>query len=264
MFFKEQNLFKKYSRVIYSIRFISIVLSGLLLTIFPFKSGQAETIEMGYFSNIPHISSRDINNDPKGPLFTFLDEVIGPKMGVTFHFVKQPIARILAQLESGEDDGAVSFGYTKERAQRFNYPEHSFFSLKPVLAVSINNPLQRISSPADIRHLNIAYAIGAIQSPFIKNANIQVELTSGENPLERNLKRLYMGRLKAVYWPDEVSVIYCLRQRGWEKQIKILRLPEESIPLIPFFPNIQKSKIYPPDMIVLLSRWAEQNVIIRY
>ncbi len=200
-----------------------------------------ERVRLGYFINEPHISSNEQSGGPQGVLVEFLNKRIAPEMGVKFSFVKQPLVRVLASMENGSIDGAVLFAYTPERAKRFNYPGNSFFNMQSVLTVNQKNPLTRVTSAEDIRHMKIVYAIGAITTPFIQQGDIKMELTGGENPLLRNLMRLNLGRVDAAYWPDEASVIYTLDRQNLNGTLKSLQIPEKTIPLFTIFS--QRSKV---------------------
>ena len=202
----------------------------------------AEDVQLGYFINEPHISIDKQTGQAKGVLVEFLQTHIAPEMGVRFQFIKQPLVRVLASMESGVTDGAVLFGYSPERAKRFSYPTNSFFSIQSVIAIKRTHPLTRISNADDLRSMHIVYAIGGITTSFIKNARIKMELLGGGNPLFRNLMRLKLGRVDAVYWPDESSVMYTLDRQGFNKALKILKIPEKSIPLFTIFSQVSKVK----------------------
>lgn len=201
----------------------------------------AEEVKLGYFINDPHITTNSISGKPEGILVDFLEKIIAPEMGVTFKFIHQPLARTLNSMEFGIIDGAVLFGYTRERAAKFNYPQNSFFKMQSTMVLNIDNPLTRISSIEDIKNLNISYAIDAIVTPFIKNSHIQMYMMSGNDPLARNLKKLQERRTDAVFWPDMSSVIYTLNKLNMDN-LKILTIPEDKIELYTIFSKATKNQ----------------------
>lgn len=190
---------------------------------------------MGYFDNPPHIGRNPLTLEPEGALVEFLTRVIEPEMGVTFRFVRHPLARILYSLEQGEIDAAALFGKTAERASRFDYPEQAFFDMQPVIVVNNRHAMNVISSAEQLRHKKISYTVGAIVSPFMQASDIELNRISGDDTLLRNLNMLALGRIEMAYWPDRDAVLFAQNQAGLTRFLKILTLPEPALPLFTIF-----------------------------
>ncbi len=215
------------------------VLSLVLMTVSHTRAaavtnGEAPVVTLGYFGNAPHIWENPRTKEAQGVLVGFLDNVIGPAMGVRFRFVSQPLARVLRSMDEGRLDGAALVGFTKERALIADYPRNSFVYMQSAITVGADNKLMEIGSPKDLEAMKIVYAVGGMVTPFIREGNIPLDRTSGESPLERNLGLLARKRVDAVYWPDANAVMFALG-RDDRKQMRVLLLPERQMELFTVF-----------------------------
>ncbi len=194
----------------------------------------AETITLGYFDNAPH-AFKDGNGACDGALKEFLQKKIGPEMGVSVNLVSQPIARILQSMSDGTIDGAVLFGFTKERAEKYNFPTNNFFELVPVIIVPIDSKIKNIKTAEDLKDLKIGYALKAIESPFVRGKGLEFDKIGGTDALEVNFRKLTGKRIDAIYWPDKPVVVQLVKKLGLEGKVRIIQLPEKAIPLYTIF-----------------------------
>ena len=208
--------------------------SIIVFFLFQISPLKAESFTLGYFVLGPHIYS---NADGKalGPLPEFLTEHIGPAMGVKFNLVNMPLARILKDMKEGRIAGAALFGFTKARDLVFVYPNNSFISMHPVIAVLNDHPLIKVESIDDIANLSIGYVKDAIVSPFMQSGGIAFTNIYGSNTWERNIKRLLKGHIDAAYSPIEVNMSYVASKLNIQDKIRIIRLPEAPMKLYTLF-----------------------------
>jgi ABC-type amino acid transport substrate-binding protein len=198
----------------------------------------SQQVTLGYFNLRPHVYQDD-NGDARGPLIDFLSQYIAPELGVTFIFSYAPLPRILKNMEDGKLVGAVILGKTKQRRRIYDYPTHNFYTMRSVIAVGKNSPLKEISSPDDLKKLDIGYFRGGIVSPYMQKHNIKFINIYGMTPWIRNLNKMLLNRIDAVYSPLELNMISTAKKYDIYDKIKIIRIPEEPMKLYTAFSKIK-------------------------
>lgn len=128
-------------------------------------SEQPNEVTFGFFVMKPYAYLE--NGSPKGVVVDFLQEVIGPEMGIKVNFVNMPLARILREVETGNLDGIVILGHTKERSKFLVYPQNYTQKAKPVIAVKASHELNSLQDGGDISKLIVGYVKDAILTPFV-------------------------------------------------------------------------------------------------
>ena len=213
----------------------------LLFALFLPLQVYSQQITLGYFNLRPHVY-QDNNGHATGPLIDFLSQYIAPKLGVSFSFFHAPLPRILKNMKEGTLMGAVMLGENQQRKHLYDYPEFNFYTMRSVIVVAKDFPLNTISSPSDLENLNVGYFRGGLVSPYMQKNNIKFTNIYGDMPWLRNLNKMLLNRIDAVYSPLELNMISTTKAHGIYDKIKIIRIPEEPMKLYTVF---SKKKFHP-------------------
>ena len=204
----------------------------------------AKTIRMGYFILPPHQYMENAESTPKGVSITYF-EAVASQMGDDVEWVGPlPLPRLTAYLKNGELDGTVGFPKYQTFETFLYYPDTSVFLGHPILIVQKENPLTQIRSIEDIR----GYRIGLVKSasglytPLIDDHRdvITVEELGGDTWIEQNIKKLFAGRLDALFDRQSYTIPFVVAKLNLGPQIKVLPLPDPPTPLYVVFSKASK------------------------
>jgi ABC-type amino acid transport substrate-binding protein len=212
--------------------FLGLSASGLL----------AEEVKISFFTTMPHVGVDKSKEKNTGAVVEFLDKHIGPKMGVTFLWDKEPttIPRQFKHLEQGERDAVALLVFSPERSKMFSYSRKPFFMSQSALGLMKNSPIVKITTVKDIEPLKIAYCEKFFVSAFMKDPVIKWDLMAHPECPMINMKKLSAGRVDAVYLPDKASLLSNMRLLGFENEMKVVNLPESKVPLHVVFSKQKK------------------------
>ena len=201
-----------------------------ILILFSDTSFGEQEIKIAYFNNSPYIIyDREERGVTGGALFEFLEQHIGPKMGVTFIWEKSPssIPRQLNSIENKSVDAISLLAHTPEREKKCAFTATPFFMSSPAIVVLMSNKLEKVEKVEDILSFKIGYARDSYLSPFMRDERINFDLITSSNPHEQNINKLMLGLVDAVYAPDISSLLGLLRKLKYEDDIKVIKLPEK-------------------------------------
>ena len=199
------------------------------IILFSLSSFAEQEIKIAYFNNPPFIIyDKEEKEVTGGALFEFLEQHIGPEMGVTFKWERSPssIPNELESLENGSVDAISLLAHSPEREKKYAFTATPFFMPSPAIAVLMSNALEKVDKVEDILSFKIGYARDSYLSPFMRDERIDFKLISSSNPHEQNIHKLMLGSVDAVYTPDISSLLGVLRELKYEDDIKIVKLPE--------------------------------------
>lgn len=202
-----------------------------------------DALTLGFFQAEPHILYDRASHKLSGALYTFLEEKVGPEMGVRFAWAASPfnLSRQLKMLETGKIDAVALLVWTKERAQKYLFTKNAFAVAKPAIGVLKTSGLTRVEGVDDLLHLKIGYVGGFYVSPFMRDPRLAFDLVFSGEPNEQNLKKLKSGRIDAVYIPDKAALLFELRQFSMENLVRVVELPEPSVRLHVVFSRANKA-----------------------
>jgi polar amino acid transport system substrate-binding protein len=190
-----------------------------------------QKIRIGYF-NVPPFIIYDIEENvlTGGALYEFLEQHLGPKIGVEFIWDRSPttIPRQLKSISSGSIDAIALLSYTPQRDQKMAFTADPFFISSPAIAVLKINKLDKIEKIEDILSLRIGYAQSAYLTPFMQDKRIHYDFVSTGNYNELNFKKLIANRIDAVYTPDMASLLAVIKKLGIKNQVKVIKLPDKT------------------------------------
>lgn len=205
----------------------------------------AETLRVGYFELIPHAFPGP-QGRARGPMIEFFRE-IAQKMGINeTDFYEAPLSRLVKSLEQGQLDALLYMAKNPEREKLFRYPNVPFVEIRMALAVKMSNPLQAVTSAADLASFTIGTRSGISYLPAIlQDERIRLEPLYGSGDvLKRNLKKLAVGRIDAVFESGLGTLKFWAKQMGMESEIRLIPLPGPTLKLYTIF-----SKNTPQDSV---------------
>ncbi len=192
---------------------------------------QSDTkIKIGFFTVPPHIWM-DETGKMRGALYELIANHIAPEIGMDFEWETEPstIPRQVETLQQKENYIAALLTKSPEREGISIFLETPFFLSQSAIAISMDNPLKKISSLSDVESMTIGYAEKALISPFLNNDSIKFDLVGDPNFLEINFDKLLKNRIDAVYVPDKAGLLATMKKLGLESQVRILDLPESPV-----------------------------------
>ena len=201
-----------------------------ILVLFSDTSFAEQEIKIAYFKTSPFIIyDREEREMTGGALYEFLEQHIGPEMGVKFIWERAPssIPRQMDSLENKSVDAIALLTYTHERAQKYAFTATPFLMSVPALAVLKSNKIERVEKVEDILSLKIGYGRDTHLSPFMRDERINFELISSSNFIEQNFHKLMLSSIDAVYAPDIASHLGAIRRLKYEDDVKVIKLPEK-------------------------------------
>lgn len=212
----------------------SYMLTGFLFFVLSLfvssKSEAQQKIRISYFS-VPPFIIYDVkeNNLAGGALYEFIEQYIGPEMGVEFIWDSSPsaIPRQITSISNGLTDAIALLSYSPQRAEQMSFTAVPFFMSSPGIALLKNNKLNKIEKIEDILHLKIGYGKNIHLTPFMKDERITFELVASGNFNEQNFLKLMKSRIDAVYTPDLASLLSEIKYLELEEEVKVLKIPDK-------------------------------------
>lgn len=141
---------------------------------------------------------------------------IEEKMGVRFTIIRQPWARCLISMETGQGDLISGAAFSEERASYIHYIQPSYFSIGPVFYVR-KGAAKTIQRYEDLKPLLIGYSIKSVYfEPFDSDSTLRKYGVSREGQL---LKMLSAGRLDAIIGTD-INIYFDAKSQGLQNLIE--------------------------------------------
>ena len=201
-----------------------------ILILFSNTSLAEQEIKITYFNVPPFVVyDKEEKEVTGGALYEFLEQHMGPEIGVTFKWERSPssIPRQLDSIENKKADAIALLTHTSERAQKYAYTAIPYMVSLPAIAVLKSNDIEKVEKVEDILPLKIGFARDSYLSEFMRDERINFELISSSNFVEQNMHKLMLSSIDAVYTPDVVSLLGVARKLEYEDKIKVIKLPEK-------------------------------------
>ncbi|RVU35439.1 transporter substrate-binding domain-containing protein [Rheinheimera riviphila] len=213
----------------------------LVLWLLPFACLAQPKLKIGYFDIPPHIFA---SKQTPSPAIVYFDQ-IAKLMQRQPEYLHVPLPRLLQMLEQHQLDAILLLAKNSARQQMFVYPKWPMFTATPVLVVRADNPFSIATLQQDPT-LQLGLWPGGYHSEFVKTIKGQQVPISGDQIGERGLNMLVQGRINAFFSPDQLSVRYLLQKNGWETQLKMLPVPNETIEIYTVFSKKSAVELLPP------------------
>lgn len=195
----------------------------LLLLLFAGGTVQAkESLRIGYWNIPPHVTGI-ANNRPTGAAIDYFDQYIAPHLGVTIAWDADatPPIRLMDQLRNGQKDAMIFLGKTKERTSYLRYPD-PYLDTPQTFAFLEDYPVSRITKLSDLHGLRVGFLVGGRIPDKLRDDKIHYDLIAGERLFHRNIEKLLLGRIDAIYAPLTISLNNIVKEMAVDDKVKLV------------------------------------------
>lgn len=181
-----------------------------------------ETLRIGYWNIPPHVIEV-VGKKPKGAAISYFDEYIAPRLGVTVAWDEDitPPTRLMDQLRNGQKDAMIFLGKTKERTDYLHYPD-PYLDILQTLAFLNSHPISRITRVSELYGLRVGFLVGGRLPDVLRDDRIKFDLIAGERLFQRNVEKLLLGRINAIYAPLTIALTNIIKQMEVSDQVKLV------------------------------------------
>ena len=204
------------------IRRLFSTIAGCALVFAADASQAQDALKIGYFDIPPHVVKAE-DGKPQGAAISYFEEFIAPHFGMPFEWNTEVTAptRLMNQLRSGEIDAMIFLGRTKEREGYFHYPD-PYLVIPEALVFKQDHPISKIADVRDLHGLTLGFLVGGRIPDPLHDARIKFDLIAGKRLMERNLEKLLLGRIDAIYAPLSTALVNIVDDMGLRDQIKLV------------------------------------------
>ena len=181
-----------------------------------------EILSAGYFDIPPHVIGVE-GGVPKGAAISYFEEYIAPHLGITIKWDTEstPPTRLMNQLRNGEKDAMIFLGKTEERTEYLRYP-NPYLIIPETLAFKNEHPINTIREVGDLHGLTVGFLVGGRIPDPLRDNKIRYDLIAGKRLFERNVEKLLLGRIDAIYAPLSTALANIIGEMGVSDQIKLV------------------------------------------
>lgn len=181
-----------------------------------------ETLNMGYWTLPPHMTGV-VDKEPQGAAISYFKERIAPHFDVSVVWDEEviPPTRLMEQLRKGQKDAMIFLGYTKERTDYLRYP-NPYLEITQTFAFVSTHPIETITKVSDLYGLRVGFLAGGRLPEVLQNEMIQYDLIAGDRLFQRNVEKLLLGRIDAIYVPLTIALVNILKQMELIDEVKLI------------------------------------------
>ncbi len=181
-----------------------------------------ETLRIGYWNIPPHVIGV-VDKKPQGAAISYFEKHIAPHFGIPVAWDENvtPPTRLIHQLRKGQKDAMIFLGYTKERTEYLRYP-NPYLDIPQTFAFVSSRPIDRIAKVSDLYGLRVGFLVGGRLPDVLRDDKIQYDLIAGERLFQRNVEKLLLGRIDAIYVPLTIALVNILKQMEIGDQVKLV------------------------------------------
>ena len=197
-----------------------LVLSSGLAVREPVQAQQA--LRIGYWQIPPHVIDVQ-NGKPRGAAISYFREYIEPRLGMAVVWDRDvtPPTRLMEQLREGQKDAMIFLGKTKERTEYLHYPQ-PYLDIPQTLAFSRNHSIERVNDISQLYGLRVGFLVGGRLPDALRDDRIRYDLLAGERLFQRNVEKLLLGRIDAVYAPLTIALTSIIEQMKVGDRVKVV------------------------------------------
>lgn len=181
-----------------------------------------ETLSMGYFDLPPHVINVE-GGTPTGTAISYFEQYIAPHLGIPVDWDSEvtPPTRLMDQLRNGEKDAMIFLGKTEERTGYLHYPD-PYLIIPETLAFKKEHPVDRITKVSNLHGLTVGFLVGGRIPDPLRDDKIKYDLIAGKRLLERNVEKLLLGRIDAIYAPLSTALVSIIDEMEVGDQVKLV------------------------------------------
>jgi len=200
-----------------------------------------ETLRMGYFDLPPHVVKVEAGI-PKGAAISYFAEYIAPHLGISVNWDTEatPPTRLMKQLRKGEKDAMIFLGKTEERTGYLHYPD-PYLIIPETLAFKKGHSIDRITKVSDLHGLTVGFLVGGRIPDPLRDDRIKYDLIAGKRLFERNVEKLLLGRIDAVYAPLSTALVNIIDEMEVGDQVKLV--PIEFLDMVRIYTVFSKKTV---------------------
>ena len=200
-----------------------------------------EVLRIGYFDLPPHVDKVE-DGIPKGAAISYFEEFIAPHLGILVDWdtAATPPTRLMQQLRNGEKDAMIFLGKTEERTGYLHYPD-PYLIIPETLAFKKGHPIDRVTMVSDLHGLTVGFLVGGRIPDPLRDDRIRYDLIAGKRLFERNVEKLLLGRIDAVYAPLSTALVNIIDEMEVGDQVKLV--PIEFLDLVQIYTVFSKKTV---------------------
>ena len=200
-----------------------------------------ETLSMGYFGLPPHVIQVE-DGVPKGAAISYFNEYIAPHLGVPVNWDTEatPPTRLMDQLRKGEKDAMIFLGKTEERTRYYHYPD-PYLIIPETFLFKKEHSVSKITKVSDLHDLTVGFLVGGRIPEQLRDDRIEYDLIAGKRLFERNVEKLLLGRIDAIYAPLSTALVDIIDEMDVRDQVKLV--PIEFLDLVQIYTVFSKETV---------------------
>ena len=205
--------------------FRKFIIAILLLPSLFLSGGVAhaqEVLRIGYWNIPPHVTEV-VNNQPNGAAISYFDKFIAPQLGMDIVWDENviPPTRLMEQLRKGQKDAMIFLGKTEDRTEYLHYPD-PYLDIPQTLAFINSHPIDQITEVSDLYGLTVGFLVGGRLPDELHDDKIKYDLIAGERLFQRNVEKLLIGRIDAIYAPLTIALVNIIEKMKVGDQVKLV------------------------------------------
>lgn len=193
-------------------------------------ANQAKTLVVGTYDLPPHLTLGSQDKKIKGALVDYLEKEVLNDIGLKVQWTYQPFSRLVAEAKKHKIDVIAFVAKNKEREEFLEYPETATFSTYSALIFRTANSPASLDENS-IKNLVIGHTQGSIVPEYLMSKQVKFQFLAGEHALERNLEKLNLKRLDAVFVPTLSHAEFVIKNTPFRSELKVLPILEGKIDL---------------------------------
>ncbi len=200
-----------------------------------------ETLSMGYFDLPPHVIQVE-DGVPKGAAISYFNEYIAPHLGVPVIWDTEatPPTRLMDQLRKGEKDAMIFLGKTEERTKYYHYPD-PYLIIPETFLFKNEHSIDEIAKVSDLHGLTVGFLVGGRIPEQLRDDRIEYDLIAGKRLFERNVEKLLLGRIDAIYAPLSTALVEIIDKMDVRDRVKLV--PIEFLELVQIYTVFSKETV---------------------
>lgn len=209
---------------------INALIGFLFIHVNPSWAIDSKPLIVGTYDLPPHLTLGVQDKKVKGALVDYLEKEVLNDVGVKIQWTYQPFSRLMAEAQKHKIDVIGFVAKNKERQDYLDFPDTATFSTYSALIFRTSNAPSTLDQKS-LENLVIGHTQGSIVPDYLTNKKVKFQFLAGEHALERNLEKLNLKRLDAVFVPTLSHAEFVMKNTPFNKELKVVPILEGKIDL---------------------------------